>query len=803
MSHVPPCREMPLELPVLPMREFVLFPYMVLPLFVARDRSVNAVEDALAGDRLILLTTQRDPGVEDPTPEQLHTVGTVAMVMRSMRLGDGRLKVLVQGLSRARVESVIEHDSSTWVRVEHLETEELDQWTVESEALIRTVRARVEELLPLKNLPPEVLSIISGVDKPGRLADLVASNLRLRLEEAQEVLETNDPIAKLRRIDSVLRRELDVSSMQAEIQTQAREELTRGQREVFLREQLRAIQSELGEIDPRGEEVDEYRYRIEEADLPTEAYEEAVRQMRRLERMHPDGPEAQVVRNYLDWVCDLPWDRCSPDRLDLEHAREILDADHAHLNGVKERMLEFLGVRKLREDSRGPILCLAGPPGVGKTSLGRSIARAMGREFVRVSLGGVRDEAEIRGHRRTYVGALPGRVIPAMKQAGTSNPVIMLDEIDKLGADFRGDPAAALLEVLDPEQNARFSDHFLNMPFDLSKVLFIATANMLDPIPGPLRDRMEVIRLAGYTPEEKVEIASRFLIPRQITEHGLVPSQLDWSKNAIEMLTAKYTHEAGVRNLERQVAAVCRKVARKAAEGDDGRVRVTQRTLPRYLGPAPFEEDPAERENEIGVVQGLAWTEAGGDVLTLEANLASGKGLTLTGQLGDVMKESGQTAHSFVRALLREIDADDSVLSRNETHVHVPAGATPKDGPSAGVTIATAIVSVATGTPVRSDVAMTGEITLRGRVLAVGGVREKALAALRSGITTIILPRASMKDADEIPKDLRRKLELIPVSNMREVLDHALVEQLRWRGTPVRLPQGVQAVTSAVSVKER
>jgi ATP-dependent Lon protease len=414
----------------------------------------------------------------------------------------------------------------------------------------------------------------------------------------------------------------------------------------------------------------------------------------------------------------------------------------------------------------------------------------------------VRDEAEIRGHRRTYVGALPGRVIQAMKQAGTSNPVIMLDEIDKLGADFRGDPAAALLEVLDPEQNARFSDHFLNLPFDLSKVLFIATANMLEPIPGPLRDRMEVIRLAGYTPEEKADIAARFLIPRQIGEHGLVPSQLEWSKNAIELLTAKYTHEAGVRNLERKVAAVCRKVARKAAEGDDAPVRVTQRTLARYLGPAPFEDESTEREPEIGVVQGLAWTEAGGDVLTLEANLASGKGLTLTGQLGDVMKESGQTAHSFVRSLLREIDADDSVLSRNETHVHVPAGATPKDGPSAGVTIATAIVSVATGTSVRSDVAMTGEVTLRGRVLAVGGVREKALAALRAGIRRIILPRASMKDAEEIPKELRRKLELIPVSHMREVLDHALVEPLRWRGTPVRLQPGAQTISAAVSARE-
>jgi len=797
----PPVHDLPDELPVLPLREFVIFPYMVLPLYVAREHSVAAVEDALAGDRLILLVAQRNPETAEPDPDDLHRVGTIAMVMRSLRMPDGRLKVLVQGLGKARIESVIEHDASIWVRIVRLPTEDPGEWCVESEALIRAVRGRVEELLPLKNLPPEILGITSHVDKPGRLADLVASNLRLRIDEAQEILELKDPLVRLRRVDALLRRELEVSSMQAEIQTQAQRELSRGQREVLLREQLRAIQAELGEVDPRCEETDEYRIKVEDASLPADCHEEAIRQLRRLERMHPDGPEAQVVRNYLDWVVELPWNRCSPDRLDLASAREILDADHAHLQSVKDRILEFLGVRKLREDSRGPILCFVGPPGVGKTSLGRSIARSMGREFVRVSLGGVRDEAEIRGHRRTYVGALPGRIIQAMKQAGTSNPVIMLDEIDKLGADFRGDPSAALLEVLDPEQNGSFSDHFLNIPFDLSRVLFITTANVLDPIPAPLRDRMEVIRLAGYTPEEKIEIANRFLIPRQISEHGLIPSQVNWSKQAVERLTSEYTHEAGVRNLERQVAAVCRKIARRAAEGDLTSVAVNRRTLERYLGAAPYEREEHEGESEIGLVNGLAWTEAGGDVLTVEATLTAGSGLVLTGQLGDVMKESGQTALSWARSTLRDLDVDESVLTKNQVHVHVPNGATPKDGPSAGVTIATAIVSLATAIPVRGDVAMTGEVTLRGKVLPVGGVREKALAALRSGITRVIVPKQCMKEVNEIPKALRKKLTFHPVSSMREVIDIALTERPRWR-SPARRGSGHGGISTQASLQD-
>ncbi len=784
MVNDTPVAEVPEELPVLPLREFVVFPYMVLPLFVAREASVAAIDDALAGERLILLTAQRDPSIQDPEPDDLHRVGTVAMVMRSLRNSDGRVKVLVQGLGKARIDSFIDHDATTWARTTPVVSDEDAPWTVETESLVRSVRGRVEELLPLKNLPPEVLSITANVDSPGRLADLVASNLRLRMGEAQEILEIQDPLARLRRVDVLLRRELDVHETRAELRNEecadeARD--LREEREDMLREQLRAIQSELGDGDPRMEESDEYRQKVDEANLPPEAREEANRQLRRMERMHPDGPEAQVVRNYLDWVVDLPWNRTSPDQLDLANARSTLDTDHAHLDSVKERILEFLSVRKLRHDSRGPILCFAGPPGVGKTSLGRSIAKAMGREFIRISLGGVRDEAEIRGHRRTYVGALPGRILQGLKQAGTRNPVFMLDELDKLGADFRGDPSSALLEVLDPEQNSKFSDHFVSVPFDLSSVFFIATANMLDSIPRPLRDRMEVIRLSGYTPEEKVAIAKSFLIPRQIEEHGLREDQMSWSQSAVELLSTQYTNEAGVRNLDRKVAAVCRKVARRTAEGEVERARVDRRSLVTYLGPPPYETESHSRENEVGVVNGLAWTEAGGEVLQVEATLNAGDGLVLTGQLGDVMKESGKTALSYARGVLREMDVDETALSEQEIHVHVPAGAVPKDGPSAGVTMATALVSLATGSPVRGDIAMTGEITLRGRVLPVGGVREKALAALRHGIRTVLIPRQCLKDVDEIPKELRRKLEFVPIADMRDVLDLALESAPSWK----------------------
>jgi ATP-dependent Lon protease len=550
--------------------------------------------------------------------------------------------------------------------------------------------------------------------------------------------------------------------------------MSRSQRDHYLREQIRAIRTELGDVDDTEGEIDEYRVKLEEAGLPEDVEEESNRQMRRLERMHPDGPEAQVVRTYLDWILSLPWAVSSPDNLDLIEARNVLDADHAHLEKIKERILEHLGVCKLKEDFRGPILCFSGPPGVGKTSLGRSIARSMGREFVRVSLGGVRDESEIRGHRRTYVGALPGRIIQGLRQAGTNNPVMMLDELDKLGNDFRGDPSAALLEVLDPEQNHSFSDHYLNVPFDLSKVLFIATANQLEPIPAPLRDRMEVIGLSGYTPEEKMQIAETYLFPKQIDAHGIPEGRLAWSGGSLRKIVTDYTYEAGVRNLDRKIATVCRKVALKEAEGDDGNVKLSCRNLAKYLGNPPFIQEKLSKENEIGVVNGLAWTQAGGDVLWLEATITRGTGIVLTGQLGDVMKESGQAALTYARGWAAANSSEKVNLDKHEVHVHFPAGAIPKDGPSAGITIATALVSLATNIPVRSDVAMTGEVTLRGKVLPIGGLREKCMAALRAGVTTVIFPEANVQDLKDIPEELRRKMTFIPVSHMEEVLKAAL-----------------------------
>ena len=772
---------LPDELPDLQLREMVVFPYMVIPLFVARPRSVAAVEEALAGDRLVCLVAQRDSEVEDPGPEDVHRVGTAAMVLRVLRMADGRVKALVQGMSRVRVEAIVEQERCTLARVSGMESEMPGGWCVEAEALVRTVRGRVEELLPLKNLPPEVLSVTLSVNEPGQLADLVTSHLKLRVAEAQEVLEIEDPLARLRRVDALLRRELDVTTVQAEIQSQAHDEMSRSQREHFLREQLRAIQAELGESDGRSDEADEYRAKIEEAGMAEEAMAEAQRQLRRLERMHPDGPEAHVVRTYLDWMVELPWSRSSPDRIDLARASQILDEDHAHLRDIKDRILEFLGVRKLRGDSRGPILCFVGPPGVGKTSLGRSIARAMGRECVRISLGGVRDEAEMRGHRRTYVGALPGRIVQGLKQAGTNNPVFMLDEIDKLGSDYRGDPSAALLEVLDPEQNYRFSDHYLNVAFDLSKVLFIATANLIDAIPSPLRDRMEVIRIPGYTPEEKVEIARAFLIPHQVREHGLPADRIQWSQAAVQGLVTDYTREAGVRDLERRIAAICRKTARRAAEGDARGTRVDRRALIRWLGPPPYLYEAPHRVGEVGVANGLAWTESGGEVMTIEATLTRGEGLVLTGQLGDVMKESGHAALTWTRGQGARLGYDEATFARHEVHVHVPAGATPKDGPSAGIAIAAAMVSLALRVPVRSDVAMTGEVTLRGRVLPVGGVREKALAALRAGIARVVLPRKNLQDLRDIPKELSRRIEFIAVEHMDEVLEAVLERPLLRR----------------------
>ena len=795
-SDSPGAFEIPSQLPLLPIRDAVVFPSMILPLFVGRDVSAHAIETAIEGDRLLALVTQRDAEVDNPGPDDLYAVGVVGMIMRMMRLPDGRLKVLVQGLAKIRVTQYLRTEPHIDVQVEALPAEPTAPFSVEVEALVRGVREKLEELLPLKHLPPEILSVTGSVDDPGRLADLVASNLRLRVEEAQEILEIGEPVRRLRKIDALLRREMAVSSVQAEIQTAAREELSRYQREQFLREQMRQIQEELGEGADRKSDQDELRARIASAGMNEEARGEAERQLDRLTRMHPDSSETQVIRSYLEWVTELPWAKVSDDNLELAHARDVLERDHAYLNRVKERILEFLAVHKLRGSTagKGPILCLVGPPGVGKTSLGRSIAQAMGRGFVRMSLGGMRDEAEIRGHRRTYVGALPGRIIQGMRQAGTSNPIFLLDEIDKIGADYRGDPAAALLEVLDPEQNHTFRDHYLNVPYDLSKTLFVATANLIDPIPRALLDRMEVIRLPGYTPEEKEVIARRYLMPRQIEECGLTPERVQVSRAAVREVIAGYTQEAGVRGLERELGRLLRKIARRIAEGETQHVSVSSRNLRSLLGPAPLLGESIPRGAEEGLARGLAWTEAGGEVLVVEATMVRGRGLLLTGQLGDVMKESGQAALSYVRWRGADLGIAEA-LAKHEIHLHVPAGATPKDGPSAGITMATAMVSLLTGVPVRADIAMTGEVTLRGRILPVGGVREKVLAALRRGIRHVILPEANQHDLEDVPQELARRMEFHFVRGMDEVLDLALQEPIlakrKARRAPARVPSPI------------
>jgi len=678
----------------------------------------------------------KDMSVESPTPQDLYQVGTVGMIMRMLKLPDGRVKILVQGLSKARVKEFLQQEPFYRVAIEKIPEQPPGELTIEVEALIRAVREQLDRAVNLgKTIIPDIMVVIENLEDPGRLADLVASNLGLKTEQAQEVLEILDPVERLKKVSEVLSREVELLAVQQKIQTEAKGEIDRTQREYFLREQLKAIQKELGEIDERAEEAREFRKKIEAAKMPPKVRTEAEKQLRRLQKMHPDSAEAATVRTYLEWLVELPWSKATKDRLDIKAAKKVLDEDHYDLEKVKERILEFLSVRKLKATTKGPILCFIGPPGVGKTSLGRSIARALGREFVRMSLGGMRDEAEIRGHRRTYVGALPGRIIQGLKQAGTNNPVFMLDEIDKIGMDFRGDPSSALLEVLDPEQNNAFVDHYLGVPFDLSRVLFITTGNMVDTIPTPLRDRMEIIHLSGYTEQEKLGIARRYLLPKQLEAHGLKPDNLRVSDNALRQIITHYTREAGVRNLERELAHLCRKVAREIAEGRRKRFFITPRNLQKYLGvPKYLPEEEMERE-QPGVATGLAWTESGGEIIYVEATAMKGRGsLTLTGQLGDVMKESAQAALSYVRSRARELGIKEDIFGKIDIHIHVPAGAIPKDGPSAGITMATAIASVLTARPVRKDVAMTGEVTLRGRVLPVGGLKEKALAAKRMGI---------------------------------------------------------------------
>ena len=762
--------EPPDQLPLLPVRD------MVLPLFVGREMSIKAIEAALAGNRMLFLATQKSLDVENPQPEDIHSVGTVGIIMRMLKLPDERIKILVQGLAKGRIEQYIQNDPYYSVKIEKLVETKQPGSTLETEAVMRTVKEQIEKIVSLgKVLIPDVMVVIENLEDPGRLADMVASNLGLKVDITQAVLEIVDPIQRLRQISEILAKEIDVLSMQQKIQAQAKGEMDKTQREYFLREQLKAIQKELGELDERAEEVAEFRKRIKDAKMPEKVLKETEKQLKRLEKMHPDTAESATVRTYLEWMVELPWNKKSKDNLDLKAAMKVLNEDHYDLEKVKERIVEYLAVRKLKEKMKGPILCFVGPPGVGKTSLGKSIARALGREFVRISLGGVRDEAEIRGHRRTYVGALPGRIIQGMKQAGTNNPVFMLDEVDKVGMDFRGDPSAALLEVLDPEQNSTFTDHYLGVPFDLTEVMFVTTANLMDPILPALRDRMEVIDIPGYTEEEKLGIAQKYLIPRQMNEHGITEKHIRVSETAIRHVISHYTREAGVRNLEREVANLMRKVAKKVAEGKAECHAIDQTNLNKYLGVAKFIPEAELEKDEIGVATGLAWTESGGDVLYIEATVMKGKGqLTLTGHLGDVMKESAQAALSYVRSREKTLGISPDLFAKNDIHIHVPAGATPKDGPSAGITMATAIASALAQIPVRRDLAMTGEITLRGRVLPIGGLKEKILAAKRAKLSTVALPKRNKKDLEEIPKHILKGIELIFVDTVDDVIKAAL-----------------------------
>ncbi|MEA2174608.1 MAG: ATP-dependent Lon protease [Blastocatellia bacterium] len=787
--------QIPSELPVLPLRDIVIYPFMIVPLFVSREKSIRAVDEALGESRMILLASQKDLDKEEPTGDDLYQIGTVAVIMRMLKLPDGRIRILVQGLARAQVDSV--EAGGEYLRAHLSVVQEIPapERSLEVEALIRNVRASMEKAVNLgKNISPEVMAIIANLDDAGRLADLSASNLELKVEDAQSVLDIADTTARLRRVNELLNKEIEVLTVQQEINTQARADIDRSQREFYLRQQMKAIQTELGEGNELAEEIAQFREKIDSAGMPKVAEEEAIRQLKKLERMHPDAAETATLRNWMEIMTDLPWSKASVDNLDLLKAERILNEDHYGLEKVKERIIEALAVRKLKEKPKGPILCLVGPPGVGKTSLGRSIARALDRKFVRLSLGGVHDEAEIRGHRRTYVGAMPGRVIQAVQQAGTNNPLIMLDEIDKVGADFRGDPSSALLEVLDPEQNNSFRDNYLGVTFDLSNVMFMTTANVLDTIQPALRDRMEVIRLAGYTEEEKREIARQHLMPKQTEETGISARDLHISKTALTAIIQQYTQEAGLRQLEREIGTICRKVARRLAEGKKESVRVSAKNLHEFLGAPKIIPEEVLKKDQVGVATGLAWTAVGGDVLFIEALRMKGKGnLVLTGQLGEVMRESAQAAYSYAKSRAKELEINEEDFSNYDLHIHIPEGAIPKDGPSAGITLATAMVSALSQRPIRKDVAMTGEITLRGNVLPVGGVKEKVLAARRARVSKIILPQQNHRDLDEVPKELFKDIQFVFVENMRQVFREALKEKVSpplTTGTrPSRMPQ--------------
>lgn len=788
--------EIPPRVPILPMRDTVIYPFMVSPLFVARPKSIKLIDKVLLGNRLLGLVAQKDGDLEEPTTDDIHKVGTVATVLKMLKFPDNSIRILVQGLSRMEVINWEQTDPYLEATIRPID--DYFEKDLELEALSKNITIQFQKLVTLvPHMPDELQIAVMNISHPGKLCDLIASNLNLSLSEKQSVIEIYDVKRRLEKLTVFMNRELEVLEVGNKIQSEVQSELGKNQREYFLRSQLEAIQKELGQEDERTVEINELKKKIEEAKMSKDANKIALRELDRLAKMPPGAAEYTVSRTYLDWLITLPWSIATKDNLNIKRAKSILDKDHYDLEKVKDRILEYLAVRKLKSDMKGPILCLVGPPGVGKTSLGRSIARALGRKFVRISLGGVRDEAEVRGHRRTYIGALPGRILQGIRQAESNNPIFMLDEIDKLGMDFRGDPSSALLEVLDPEQNHTFSDHYLETTFDLSKVMFVATANILDPIPSALRDRMEVLELPGYTEEEKVQIAKTYIIPKQLEAHGLESKQLRFDQEAILKIIQEHTREAGLRNLERVVANICRRVARGFVERKFKTRRITIKSLPEYLGAPKFIFETAQRLGEPGVATGLSWTPAGGDILFIEATKMKNSkgGFILTGQLGDVMKESARAALSYIQSNADKLGIDIEFFEKNEIHIHVPAGAIPKDGPSAGVTLATALLSLVKNVPVRSDVAMTGEITLRGKVLPIGGLKEKVLAAKRAGITKVLMPEQNKRDFDEIPENAKKDMEFHYLKSLDEVFNLALektpVKKIKKQEI-IRIPEGIE-----------
>ena len=776
--------QLPDTLPVLALRDMVVFPYMIIPLFVGRDFSIKAIDEALSKDRIIVTLTQKKPDINEPTANDLYHTGTACLILRMLKMPDGRVKILVQGLKKVKIKAFKQFEPFIEAEIEE-KTDQLplsEYEEMETEALMRAIKDQLQQLSAYnKNIPSDIVVIANNIEEPDKFADIIASNIQLKTIVAQQLLEISDVKEKLRKLNEILDKELQLLALQAKIQNQAKEEISKTQKEYFLREQMKAIRKELGESDI-SDEIEELKEKIKNAKMPKIARKEAEKQLSRLAKMHPDSAEANVIRTYLDWMIAMPWSKRSAEKINIKEVEKILNEDHYDIEEAKTRILEYLSVKKLKKDMKGPILCFVGPPGVGKTSLAKSIARAINRKLVRISLGGVRDEAEIRGHRRTYVGALPGRIIQGLKQAGVKNPVFVLDEIDKLSRDFSGDPASALLEALDPEQNSEFEDHYLGVPFDLSEVFFITTANTTETIPPPLLDRMEVIRLSGYTVEEKIKIAKKYIIPRQIKEHGLENHPVTFTDTAIRKIIENYTREAGVRNLEKTISKVLRKIARKIAEGSkETYFNITANNLQKYLGVPPFNVEEKLDKDYVGIATGLAWTPVGGSILFIEVSKVKGNGkLLLTGSLGDVMKESAQAALTFARSRYEMLGLEEDFHEKYDLHIHVPEGATPKDGPSAGITIATAIISCLTGIPVKHTVAMTGEITLTGRVLPIGGLKEKTLAALRAGINDIIIPYDNKKDAIEVQNQIKsKKLKYHFVKNMEEVLARALSKPLK------------------------